>query len=331
MSDNPEIRVPILRLPLEILSQIPYGLENLDELYALLCTSRLFYQICSKTPAKLALSSKLDSRLAVIGTARQIADWAVESQQNREKVGSAISGGNAGLLALAVEVARLRLDDVRALHRAQKSVIQPLALVIEKNCRECGQKRFFQRHCMSVETALYDFVTYCELFFHDINCNFYRASATAFLGAQMRRDWISKCVYDLSYQRREDEVRKFRTQRLRDLENLLCLHLPLAIIRRSVEPLMIGCLPLWFGRSSSLITQNFLTIFASHRGLVRLDIVLQGGFRYSRSHIRLYNDLTAMVGAFPDERTMREVSGSNSAHWRPLSIELRQEIERITH
>lgn len=46
----------ITKLPMEILSQLPHMLDSIDDLYSLLSTSRIFYQACAGTSAKLSPS-----------------------------------------------------------------------------------------------------------------------------------------------------------------------------------------------------------------------------------------------------------------------------------
>jgi len=87
----------ITKLPMEILSQIPYMLDSIDDLYALLSTSRLFYQACAGTSAKLAPSRKMDKRLTLAGTVRQVADWAVESPSNRIRFANTLETGGHSL------------------------------------------------------------------------------------------------------------------------------------------------------------------------------------------------------------------------------------------
>lgn len=134
----------ITKLPMEILSQLPHMLDNIDDLYALLSTSRIFYQASAGTSAKLAPSRKVERRLILAGTARQVANWAVERPSNRIKLAHALERGSPGMLQLAFEVARFDLSEIRALHEAKKNVINPLNEKLKRDCTLCEEGRFYR-------------------------------------------------------------------------------------------------------------------------------------------------------------------------------------------
>lgn len=140
-----ETDLHITKLPMEILIQLPHFLDNLDDLYALLSTSRLFHRACFGTSAKLPVGPKTDVRLALAGTARQVADWASRCQPNNYKLRNAFENGQPGLQRLAYEVARLSLEEIRVLHVAKRDVIQPLAVKLKQQCVSCEQGKFYRK------------------------------------------------------------------------------------------------------------------------------------------------------------------------------------------
>lgn len=129
---------------MEILCQLPYMLDSIDDLYALLSTSRIFYQACAGSSAKLAPSRSMEKRLTLAGTARQLADWAVESPSHRTKFAKALEKGSSGMMLLAFRVARFNLSEVRALHEANKTVITPLAEKLLRTCTMCSVGKFYK-------------------------------------------------------------------------------------------------------------------------------------------------------------------------------------------
>jgi len=70
-ANAPESDVHITKLPMEILAPLPYLLYRVDNLYALLGTSRMFYLACAGTSAKLAPSRRMDKRLTLADTVDQ--------------------------------------------------------------------------------------------------------------------------------------------------------------------------------------------------------------------------------------------------------------------
>ena len=134
----------ITKLPMEILCQLPYMLDSIDDLYALLSTSRIFYQACAGSSAKLAPSRSMEKRLTLAGTARQIADWAVQSTSHRTRFTYILEKGSPGMLQLAFKIARFNLSEIRALHDSKKTIITPLAEKLLRDCTLCQIGRFYK-------------------------------------------------------------------------------------------------------------------------------------------------------------------------------------------
>ena len=161
----------ILNFPNEILTLLTHHLVSLDSLFVLLQTCRRFYQICSSSraalppvfrapPDRVLLSPH--PHLLLAGTARQIADWAVQSESNRLLLLESLSNGPPGLLELAKQISRLSLKDVRTLYSKKARLLNPLARMIEGDCVNYPENGT----CKNQEVALLNYWVYCELFHH---------------------------------------------------------------------------------------------------------------------------------------------------------------------
>ena len=210
-----ETGMNITDLPNDILTNLPHYLYCLDDWYAVIRTCRRFYYACATTkaifPAFFAKSvtnffSPINYDLLMAGSIRQVADWAVKSQENRQELWDAIAmeAGEA-LINLGVEIARWNVDEVRAIHEADVKIIGPLCKAIEV---ESGLTH--EGHCSSrldneddlqcdlcirmdfVRANLYSFVTYCNLFHADIEESYGQLPLNVgLLGSAFRRLWMS--------------------------------------------------------------------------------------------------------------------------------------------
>ena len=134
--------------------------------------------------------------------ARQIADWAIQSEPNRSQLNDALLRGNEGLLDLASRVTRITLDDARALHDARSRVIIPIAQHLEQAlCAVPHQSPEDKMWCSSgfdAEEALLDYWIYCELFHHNIDASWQRRSSQepiSPLSPVLRGQWMTSCVF----------------------------------------------------------------------------------------------------------------------------------------
>ncbi len=109
--------------------------------------------------------------LLLTGTARQVEDWATESEANRQRLWDVIKDGAvAGLTNLAVEESRLSLTDVRALHQSRYDITNPIpkTLDLEYGAGERERNGSFLKTCQEVERTLYSYFIYCKLFYLNI-------------------------------------------------------------------------------------------------------------------------------------------------------------------
>jgi hypothetical protein len=193
-------------LPAELIASLPNYLHSLDDLYSLISTSRIFYNTCANTSATFppTFVKKYGQNLLpphphllLAGIARQIADWAVQNERNRQKLYNAITRRNEGLQDLAVQIARLSLNDVRALHKAKIEIVNPLSHVLDL---ECGRQRDRDDEafsfCDDVDQALYNYLIYCELFHHSVDAALDPSLNIVPLSTQLRLHWIEQCMLD---------------------------------------------------------------------------------------------------------------------------------------
>ena len=169
----------ITKLPTELIAFFPDYLHCLDDLYALLQTSRLLYNCCASTKAKLAppFAKKHGQHLLpphplllLAGPARQIGERTIGSDANRQRLWEVIKEGNDGLALLCKEVTRLSLDDIRAIHQPKYDIINPLSprLDLDHGQGEKARNGSYYTVCEDVETALYNYLICCELFHLDV-------------------------------------------------------------------------------------------------------------------------------------------------------------------
>ena len=196
-------------LPPELISPLPNYLSSLDDWYALIRTSRYFYVACANTTARFpAVLHQRDGgtvlpphpHMLLSGIARQIGDWAIQSDANRDALWEALDRGNVGLLDLGAQVARLSVEDVRALHRDRIEVVKPLAERVyrELKIRDIEERSpFMPGFRATPEVCVFNHVIYSGLFHREID---------RILGrdrdhhlhlpptGRMRQKWIERCM-----------------------------------------------------------------------------------------------------------------------------------------
>lgn len=209
---GPMSTMQLTDLPAELIASLPNYLHSLDDLYSLVGTSRIFCNTCANTSATFppTFAKKYGQNLLpphphllLAGTARQIADWAVQSERNRQELYDAITRGNEGLQDLAVQVARLSLNDVRALHQAKIDVVNPLSRVLDLECGQGERQRYRDDEessvltvCEDVDQALYNYLIYCELFHHSVDAALDPSMDIVPLSTELRMHWIAQCMPD---------------------------------------------------------------------------------------------------------------------------------------
>ena len=218
-----ETGMNVTDLPNDVLTNLPHYLHCLDDWYALICTCRRFCHACATTkttfPAffarRFTKGSSVHRDILMAGSVRQVADWAVKSQENRQELWDAITmEADEGLIKLGVEVARWNVDEVRAIHEADVKIIDPLCKAIEEESELTHEDQCFSSprldeeddpecdlctHMGLVRASLYSFVAYCNLFHADIEESYGQLPLNVgLLGSAFRRHWILNRMYVFS-------------------------------------------------------------------------------------------------------------------------------------
>ncbi|KAM0806412.1 hypothetical protein BDR22DRAFT_30559 [Usnea florida] len=212
-----ETGLNVTDLPNDILTRLPHHLYCIDDWYAVIRTCRRFYHACATTKATFPAffarrftkgSLPVHRDLLMAGSIRQVADWAVKSQENRQELWDAIDmEADEGIIKLGVELARWHVDEVRAIHEADVKIIEPLCEAIKVESRRTHEDHccFSSPRCDDeddsecdlcihmdhVRGSLYSFVIYCSLFHADIEESYGQLPLdVGLLGSTFRRHWI---------------------------------------------------------------------------------------------------------------------------------------------
>ena len=223
----------LLDLPAELISLLPQYLSSLQDLYSLLQTSRIFYRICMSSNAALPpVFPKLHGQsllpphphLLIAGTARQIADWAVQSVNNRSELYEKLLRGNEGLVELAENVTRLTLKEIKALYAVKGDLLYELTRIIETDIGRESMPESADTVCEDPELALLNWWIYCDLFHHDIDYSYRRSLISqkiAPLKSAIRGRWLAYCMPDQNNRSRPD-YKEVRTFQILDQVELWC-------------------------------------------------------------------------------------------------------------
>lgn len=179
----------LLGLPNDLLAMLPPHLRPAD-LYALIGTCRRFRSVCSCPIAVYREArEKYTVQTLIASKARTLGTWANESSANSTKLQSAIRGGPEVLLNCALrETGFFTRDELRALEKACKTVIQPVAmeLVVWNKKQQCESS---EEDCFK---AVVNYWIYCDLFYEQFHA---RISGTeAMLPQDARASWLLHCV-----------------------------------------------------------------------------------------------------------------------------------------
>ena len=152
--------------------------------------------------------------LLLAGTARQIADWAVQSVDNRSELYEKLLQGNEGLVELAENVTRLTLKEIKALYAVKGDLLYGLTRVIETEVGRESSRSPAETICQEPELALINYWIYCGLFHHDIDYSYRRSPMPKTiepLKSAIRGRWFAYCMPDRNNDSRPDreEVQTF--------------------------------------------------------------------------------------------------------------------------
>ncbi|KAH8807207.1 hypothetical protein F5884DRAFT_788767 [Xylogone sp. PMI_703] len=128
-------------LPVEVLCLLPNFVSNIEDYMNAASACRTlreaFGTVKPNTILRLAANSSPTffsphPYFLVMATARQVAEWAIGDETRILRLHQALQGGFEGLLDLCIEKAELTMEDIRRLHLARFSILNPLVDKIDK-------------------------------------------------------------------------------------------------------------------------------------------------------------------------------------------------------
>ena len=130
----------LLDLPNEILSSLPLYIDNIETFTNRASSCRRLRQNFARAHPKTILlladasAPMFFSPHPHTATARQVSGWAIGNEENTRRLQKAFQGGIDSLYDFCINNPNtgLRTEDIRRLHQARFSIINPLADKIEK-------------------------------------------------------------------------------------------------------------------------------------------------------------------------------------------------------
>lgn len=204
------------QLPRDIIISIPDYLHTIDDLCSLLRVSRIFYDCCAASKARLPPASAFGGgnsifqshpQLLIAGTARSVADWVVQEEDREFALEAAVRDGIDGLHDLCCVEGRVDLSDLRRLFSVKHDLIDPLAKLLDEKLDPRAGELSGYRHSIDIyakwspsgsyhEFGLLNFFAFCELFHHDIDENVDPLSVPRKLSHQWRIVFYQCCMRD---------------------------------------------------------------------------------------------------------------------------------------
>ncbi|KAF9069892.1 hypothetical protein BDP27DRAFT_663743 [Rhodocollybia butyracea] len=206
--------VCLLDLPFEILSSLPLYIRNIEDFTeAASACSVLYYTFSSVSLnciLRLAAASaptfvQPHPHFLIAATARQVSDWALGNAENTERLRRAFQGGVEALFELCIEKAGLSLQDIRRLHLARFSTINPLADKIDKmaGVRWYETENFWEGGVSEAVTiytesgrAAFQIIIYGELFASSMQAYLEPDKNLPKFDLDVRLDYIKYCIPD---------------------------------------------------------------------------------------------------------------------------------------
>ncbi|KAJ4478494.1 hypothetical protein J3R30DRAFT_3279862 [Lentinula aciculospora] len=206
--------VQLIELPFEILSSLPLYIRDIEDFTEAASTCRtLSFAFSVASPnciLRLAANSaptfaQPHPYFLIAATARQLSDWALGNAENTKRLRLAFQDGVEGLLELCIEKAGLSLHDIRRLHLARFSIINPLADKIDKLAGDQWyQAEDFWDGGVSepatLETdsnrAAYQIIIYGELFASTMQAYLEPERNLPKFNLDVRLDYIKYCIPD---------------------------------------------------------------------------------------------------------------------------------------
>ena len=163
----------LLDLPNEVLANIFENFDSLHDHSSLAQTCKTMYAVGSFVKIDWMLipvsySITPYKRLLVAIRARQVADWAVETADNRQELDNALKLGFNGLLKLCCKVTPLKLPDMSLIHSKWLTLVRPLMRCSWRLWLEYPAWPVLERRLVSGSEIL-TYWAYCNLFHHSFD------------------------------------------------------------------------------------------------------------------------------------------------------------------
>lgn len=166
-------------LPEELILRVLASVHRLEDLCSVMLTNKLLHRISLDVPpadiSRMALKTKdflpglrPYQHFLLVPSARRLAEWAVQSDDRRWRLASAMHGGIDGLLAIAMAEAPITLDDIRKTWRWKQNVLNPLSDGMDQVCGRSSQSDDFYTVCENPSLTLLVWVIYGEMFHHSV-------------------------------------------------------------------------------------------------------------------------------------------------------------------
>ncbi|KAI0966585.1 hypothetical protein F4678DRAFT_292231 [Xylaria arbuscula] len=206
----------LLSLPQDILVLLPEYLHNIEDLMntASTCT-RLRDCMATATPnivlrlaaAQTKIFFRPSPHFLATATARELGNWARQSDANEQELALKLENGIEGLLELALDHCGITMERIRELHLLRFSLVNPVADIID----QCVGKQWYttpgfwnggvdDAYTISAEPSetLFHLAMYGELFAPDFNPILDQDSSVRRLSIETRLEFIKYCLPDFA-------------------------------------------------------------------------------------------------------------------------------------
>ncbi|KAI1357900.1 hypothetical protein F5Y08DRAFT_323082 [Xylaria arbuscula] len=206
----------LLDLPRDILFMLPEYLHNIEDFMNLASTCTQLRECMSTTRSNTILRlAAAQSRVffrpsplfLATATARELGNWARQSDANEQELALRLEEGVDGLLDLALDHCGLTMERIRKLHRLRFSLINPVADVIDQcvgrqwystpNFWNGGVDDAYTIDAEPVDT-FFHLAMYGELFAPDFEPILNQDSQARRLSADTRLQFLKYCVPDFA-------------------------------------------------------------------------------------------------------------------------------------
>ncbi len=201
-------------LPLEILAAVPSFMRNIEDFTnaASSCrTLRIAFSLTApNTILRLAASSaptffSPHPLFLIMATARRVSDWAIGVESRTQELRKAFQGGIEALYDLCLRIGGLTMDDIRRLHLARFSTVNPLSNKIDQmaGSQWYGIDDFWNGGVSEAWTVLceaersaFHIMIYWELFGSTLRAYLEPDLGLPKFDLQTRLDFIKYCIPD---------------------------------------------------------------------------------------------------------------------------------------